>query len=279
MSDDVVKGRVRVAVGQPLVVPGDVTGNLERLESVVLQAAARGARLILFSESALNGYDHYGVGARTAFGVDDPAIKRLLHLSTQTRTTIVAGFFERQGTDVYNSAAIAQPDGSLLVQRKHEVTPLEVRSGGVVAGPRERVRFTVDGLVCAVLICADNGIPGMQQELASTGCDVILAPTAGLGSDEHVFHQSELTDESRLTAYLKAAASVCFISPEMSLRNNVALVCCNQMGYSAQHRYFHPGHACVLDRTGEITALIPGRFVAEHLREDWAVGFVSRRSS
>jgi hypothetical protein len=63
----------------------------------------------------------------------------------------------------------------------------------------------------------------------------------------------------------------------MSLQNNLALVCCNQMGYSAEHRYFHPGHACVMDRTGEITALIPGRFVAEHLREDWAVGFVSQR--
>ena len=277
MSVDSEKSQVRFAVGQPLVVPGDVAGNLQRIESIVRQVAARGARLVLFSESALNGYDHYGVGARSAVTVNDGAIAKLRDLATQTGTTIVAGFFERQGTDIYNSAAIAQPDGSLLVQRKHEVTPLEVRSGGVIAGPRERVRFTVDGLVCAVLICADGGIAGIQQELASTGCDVILAPTAGLGSDEHVFHQHELKDEARLAQYLKAAASVCFISPEMSLQNNLALVCCNQMGYSAEHRYFHPGHACVMDRTGEITALIPGRFVAEHLREDWAVGFVSQR--
>jgi predicted amidohydrolase len=267
-----------MAVGQPMVVPGDVAGNLLRIERIVVKAADRGARLILFSEDAINGYDHHGVGARSAVLIDSAEISKLRDLATKNRTTIVAGFFERQGTSIYNSAAIAQPDGSLLVQRKHEVTQLEVRTGGVMAGPRERVRFTVDGLSCAVLICADGGIKGIHEELAATGCEVILAPTAGLGSDEHVFHQSELSDQNRLAQYLKAAASVCFISPEMSLKYDMALVCCNQMGYSAEHRYFHPGHACVMDRTGEITALIPGRFVAEHLREDWAVGFVTRGS-
>lgn len=268
--------RLPVAVAQPMTVPGDVPGNVARMTELVRQAAGQGAKLVLFSESALNGYDHHGVGGATALAVDGPVIAQLAGLAQESGVAIVAGFFERDGGCVYNSAVLLSPDGAMVVQRKHQVTDLEKRSAGVVAGPRQRTIVTYRGFRLAILICADAGIEGIYAELAAAGVDVVLGPTAGLGDLAAAFRQHELSDEKRLKDYLQAAASVCFISPETCLRHKLALVCCNQMGWSEPHRYFHCGHAAVIDRTGEVTALIPGRFVVEHLRPQLAVGFVTR---
>ena len=267
-----------VAVAQSLVIPGDIHGNLARMEPLIMQAARQGARLVLFSECALNGYDHQGIGAASAIAADDPVIKRLRTLATTTHQALVVGFYERVQQQIFNSAAIALPDGRLLVQRKHLVTPIEIRTGHVQSGARERIIFEVGGFHFAILICADVGIVGIHEQLSSTGCDAILAPTAGLGSDDHAFFQAQLQNEHKLAEYLRAAESVCFISPATFLKYDMALICCNQMGYSQQHRFFHCGHSAIIDRTGETTALIPGRFVVEHLRPQLALGFISSRS-
>jgi hypothetical protein len=60
------------------------------------------------------------------------------------------------------------------------------------------------------------------------------------------------------------------------LQFNLAVAACNQCGWDEATGYFHPGGSSIVDRTGEVTAVIPPRFVFEHLRPDLAVGLVSK---
>jgi hypothetical protein len=54
-------GELGVALAQPLVVPGDVARNVANMEPLVADAARRGARLVVFSECGITGYDLTGV--------------------------------------------------------------------------------------------------------------------------------------------------------------------------------------------------------------------------
>ena len=47
---------IKIAVAQPYCVPGDIDGNLARMEELLLPLAERGAQLALFSEAGVTGY-------------------------------------------------------------------------------------------------------------------------------------------------------------------------------------------------------------------------------
>lgn len=255
---------MKIAVAQPLVVPGNVAENFRRMQPLVREARERGAALILFSECGLTGYDFAGRGRRAALDLDE--LGNIAALARRRRIAIVTGLYER---GPYNTAVAFLPDGRRIVQRKHKIAP---REPGVLAAPRQRHVFDYRGHRFGILICADTGARGIFGDLEAQGCDVVLLMTAGLGDAAKGFHQHEL--QTRQSQYLKAARSVCFVEPlvKRALRHRYAIAACNQCGH--QGAYFQPGHSAVITGAGEITALIPGRFVLEHLRPDLAVGSI-----
>lgn len=268
--------RLKIALAQPLAVPGDIAENLRRMTPLVASAAARGAELVLFSECGLTGYDLKGVAIRAAVSLDDPILMPVAELARQHNIAIVNGLFEKLDGRVYNTSVAWLPDGQRMVQRKREVTPIEKEHGVVAEADAHRI-FEFKGFRFAILICSDNDVVGVFAHLARRGCDLVLGPTAGCGSDTKGFHQNDLRDPARLEAYLKASEGVCFANPRRMLESSIAAAWCNQAGYDASTGYFHPGHSAIIDHTGEITALIPGRLIFEHLRPDLALGFVTRK--
>ena len=149
----------------------------------------------------------------------------------------------------------------------------------VVPAERARTLFEVAGFRCAILICSDDGMPGIYEELTAAGCDLVLLPTAGAGSVSLGFHQCDLADPERRRKYLDLAVPcISRDGVERCLRLNLAVAACNQAGWDAATGYFHPGGSSIVDRTGEVTAVIPAQFVFEHLRPDLAVGSVSAKA-
>jgi len=268
--------QLKVAVAQPLVVPGDVKRNIQNMQPMVAEAARRGAELIVFSECGINGCDLNGVGKAAAISLDDPALEQVARMARKHRIAIVAGLYEKQRDHVFNTAAVFFPDGRRVIQRKHKVD-LDAVKARAESAERQPTYFEVKGFRCAILICSDAGIPGVFDELATNRCDAAIVITAGAGSDTMGFHQSELANPERRKKYLDLAVSVLSReSLERCLMLHQALIACNQAGWDARSGYFHPGHSSVTDRTGEVTALIPIRFVFEHLRPDLAVGLITR---
>ncbi|HYG76534.1 MAG TPA: carbon-nitrogen hydrolase family protein [Planctomycetota bacterium] len=272
------EAELRVAVAQPLTVPGDVEGNIERMAPLIKEASERGAGLIVFSECAITGYDLKGVGAKAALSLDSREVGKMSKLAKKQRITIIAGLHEKQDGRLYNSACIFFPDGNRVVQRKHNVMDSEKQICPVLPGERKRTLFNVNGFTCAVLICADTGIPGIFDELAGEKCDAIISITAGAGDEKFGMRQSELGNPEKLKKYLDTALTC--IGQDMiatSLRLRIAQVACNQSGWKPETGYFHPGGSIVVDHTGETSVVIPPRFVLEHVKADMAIGTIHKK--
>ncbi|MCX5662718.1 MAG: carbon-nitrogen hydrolase family protein [Planctomycetota bacterium] len=272
--------RLNIALAHPMAVPGDIDENIRRMEPMVAQGAAQGADLVLFSECGITGYDLNKVAFNAAMDLDDPRFKLVDAMAKRHNVPILNGFYERRGDRVGNSAFVFYPDGKRLLQRKHNMVGYETGPVKVLAGDRKREIFEIKGFKLAILICADGGIPNIEEELAAQGVDCILAPTAGCGSTDKAFYQREMANPERRKAFVAAAESVCFLgrAVEQCIKLNIGMACCNQQGWIESMKYFQPGHAAVINRDGAMTALIPGRFMAEHIRPDLAMGFVSARS-
>lgn len=268
--------RLNIAVAQPLVVPGNVHENIRNMEPLVAEAARRQAQLVLFSECGITGYDLKGVGADAALSLEDPALNRVAAIARRHGVVLVAGLHEKRHDRLHNTAVVFFPEGRRVVQRKHLIMAAEKQVAPIVPAPRERTLFEVGGLQCAILICSDDGIPGIYEDLTAAGCDVVLLITAGAGSTELGFHQAELADPQRREKYLDLAVPcISRDGVDRCIKLNLAMAACNQAGWNPGSGYFHPGGSSITDRSGEVAAVIPPRFVFEHLRPDLAVAAVS----
>lgn len=272
-------GEIRVAVAQPLVVPGAVETNVRSMQSLVIEAARQNAQLVVFSECGITGYDLKGVGAKAAIALEDPLLKQIADMARDHKIAIATGFYENHGQDLYNAAAIFFPDGRRVVQRKHNVMAPEKAIAAVMPAERDRTILQIDGVHLALLICADAGIPGIFDELSEAGCDAVILLCAGAGDESFGMHQADLSDPARRKSY--AESIVRYLDSraiEQCLRLDMAQVACNQAGWDPVTRYFHPGGSSIINRTGEVTAVIPSNIVFELLRPELAVGVITPRN-
>ena len=162
--------------------------NLEaaiaQAEAALKAAAALGAAALVLPEVWLHGYNQPDIPAR-ALPLDSPPLNRLAAAAKNHRITLVSGYAERDGTRVYNSAAVFGPDGALLANHRK----LQLY------GPRERAlytagdaytTFTLNGESAAILICYDVEFASHIKALTDRGVTTILAPTANMTPFAHV---------------------------------------------------------------------------------------------
>ena len=192
--------------------------------------------------------------------------QKLLGLARKHGIVIVAGTLERAGKRLHMSAFVAYPDGRLLVQRKHRLTPTEL-GAGLTPGPEKRMVFSVDGVKCAICICADSGIENLYNKLADQGVQLSLHPTAGGGGRKFMKHAADLDDPRKLKSYLRDMEKVCFMGGAIKqcLQHHMCMIACNLSGDDGVGNY-HPGHAAIVDSRGKTVGLIPGEYVVEFLR-------------
>ncbi len=166
--------------------PGDKEFNLGRVREFVGQAAAQGVDLIVFPEMCLTGYWHVRRLSREeiealAEPVPDGRLSReLLELSRATGMTIGAGLIEL-GSDgkLYNSYAVAMPDGSCACHRKLHT----FISGHMESGSGYTVFDIPQGARVGVLTCYDNNIGENVRITALKGAEILLAPHQTGGCD------------------------------------------------------------------------------------------------
>lgn len=267
--------QIKLSVAQSLCYPGDVEGNLRRMEPLVSQAASADARLVLFAEGGVTGYEAAARSLDRAVVLGDDTCRQLHQMARQYQIVIAAGFMERNKDSIHISHGVFYPDGNLVVQRKTKPGPPEQKIAAFKPGPEERVLFEVEGIRCAITICADSGIENIYRKLSDAGVQLLLAPTAGCGPRHLGFSEASLDDPDTFERYLQAAESVVFVKEAIRKcrKYRIALAACNQMADDGID-YFHPGHSSIVDTTGEVAALIPGTFVFEHLRPRVAWGVI-----
>ncbi len=186
---------VTVAVVQAGSVMFDSNASVAKAEGLVAQAAARGARLVLFPEAFLGGYpkgEDFGarVGSRTPEGrklfrryfegavdVPGPATERLGWAAQEHGVWLVVGAIERSGGTLYCTVLFFAPDGSLAGKhRKVMPTAMERIIWGFGDGTTLPVIETGFGRTGAV-ICWENYMPLLRAAMYQQGIQLYCAPT------------------------------------------------------------------------------------------------------
>ena len=185
----------RVAVVQAAPVVFDCGATLAKVRKLAAEAAAGGARLVLFPEAFISGYPRgmsFGtvVGSRTQEGRDHfrqywessidipgPAVDELSALAAQLGLHIVIGVIERQGGTLYCTALILSPEGYLGKHRKVMPTAAERIIWGFGDASTLPVFDTPLGRLGAV-ICWENYMPLLRMAMYSKGVQIYCIPTA-----------------------------------------------------------------------------------------------------
>jgi len=187
---------VRVAVVQASAVPFDSDSCVDKAIQLIGEAAALGARVIVFPEAFIAGYPKglsFGlvVGARDSIGreefrlyldaaieVPGPHTQRMAEAAAAHGVYVVMGAIEREGGTCYCTALFFGPNGTLLGKhRKLMPTALERMIWGFGDGSTLTVIDSPYGKIGSV-ICWENYMPMLRMAMYSKGIALYCAPTA-----------------------------------------------------------------------------------------------------
>jgi len=167
----------------------DAAANIARAESLVREAAARGAQVILLQELFETPYfcieqepAHFAL-ATTA--EENPALRHFRAVARELGVVLPISFFERANQAYFNTVGMLDADGELLgIYRKSHIPNGPGYQEKQYFSPGDtgfRVWNTRYGRI-GVGICWDQWFPECARAMALMGAELLLYPTA-IGSE------------------------------------------------------------------------------------------------
>jgi NAD+ synthase (glutamine-hydrolysing) len=146
---------VRIAVGQFNATVGDLAGNVAKMTQMWSQAVEGGADLVLFPELAICGYPPEDLVYKKQFVKDNRAALDEL-VAACSQKTLVVGFVDHSGGELFNAAAVIQDGRIDAIYHKSLLPNYSVFDEQRYFVPgNQPVVFDVAGLRTAVTICQD----------------------------------------------------------------------------------------------------------------------------
>lgn len=170
-----------VAAVQFAPVAGDVGANVRTAAGLIRRAGAEDARVVVFPELVLTGYEPTLIRATPAVCLAegdvrlDPvreACRAAGAAAVVNGPVLMAGAEGRPGI----TSLVIGPDGALLT--RYDKTHLYGLETEVFAPGTADGRFTLDGVRFALATCYDNRFPDIAERAAADGCAVCLASSA-----------------------------------------------------------------------------------------------------
>lgn len=134
--------------------------------------------LIVLPELAFTGYameNREKVRELAEDPADSPSVELLTSLCWKGGYHAVAGFAEKAGEKLYNSAVLVGPEGLVSVYRKIHLFGNE--SDLFDPGPDAPAVYDIGGLKVGMMVCFDWFFPETARLLALAGADVIAHPS------------------------------------------------------------------------------------------------------
>ena len=180
-----------IAAAQAQPVCGDVTANLAKTVELTGVAADRGARLVVFPEKFLSGYEPgliAGDPARYAFEASDARIDPIREVCRRRGISVVVGAATRAAHGLHISSLVFDCRGE-------DVEPYHkqylYRSEAEIYRPGTRgCILELDGWRLALGVCYDSGFPEHARNVAIDGAHAYLV--SGLFSVKSGYHQSRI---------------------------------------------------------------------------------------
>jgi predicted amidohydrolase len=169
---------VRVAVAQTAPEIGANQRNLAQVIDQLGEAAASGAKLVVFPECALSGYlfDDVETCAAYAERIPGTATERLVEACSRWGTHVAIGILERATDAIYNSAVLLGPAGLIGHYRKAHLPGLGLDRFVAHGNTPFAVYDTPIGRV-GLAVCYDIRFPEPARIMALQGADIIALPT------------------------------------------------------------------------------------------------------
>ena len=152
---------------------GDIQANKDAIIEWLEQAASRTAKLVVFPEGILSGYD-LDIKQQSALAMNDDAIEEIAERAELLGTVACFGFIERDAGQYYVSQAFVG-EGLRLCYRKCHLTGWEKEhcSAGNILPVQD-----LGALQTGCLICYDSAFPQASQYLATQGAQLLISPTS-----------------------------------------------------------------------------------------------------
>jgi len=250
---------LHIAMASTSSLPGEVERNLEQIAGFVRRAATDGADLLLTPELSACGYGSYpDVLATAEVAGEGPISRRALALAAESGVVLGIGFAERNDR-LTISHIFAFPDGTFVVQRKNSPTgdeaPFEKPKGAASIQP-----FTVRGVCCGTLICADAGLRKREALLAGAGVEVVLLPSGAGGKRSARVITRELATKKGRQTYIAALQTLFWPGAQVEecIARGRSQATVNLTGFDGRV-HFHGGHGSLTNALGEVVAFFPGQ--------------------
>jgi 5-aminopentanamidase len=168
---------MKIAVYQGEGVNGEVAGALGMMRMNAVKAAAQGARMVIFPEMFLNGYNIGDAVFKLAEPSDGPSAATVGKIARETGVALLYGYPERSGDRIFNSACLVNAAGERIANyRKTHLYGSE--ENRVFQRGDSLVVAELKGLKLGILICYDIEFPEAVRALALAGAELIAVPTA-----------------------------------------------------------------------------------------------------
>jgi predicted amidohydrolase len=162
---------MRIGHCQIVSKPGDFEGNLAKVVQGLEKAHKDRVEVLSFPECYLTGYqDTEEEVHKHAFAADSAKMMQVLDRTSHFDTTLIVGFNELRGKDLYNTCLVAYK-GHLLGLYSKCAAYLKFHNQG-----RDFPVFEHNGVKFGVIICADGGYVEPSRILALKGAKIIFAP-------------------------------------------------------------------------------------------------------
>jgi predicted amidohydrolase len=162
---------IAVAVVQSIAVPGDLPRAASDHARLAILAARQGARLAVFPELSLTGYD-LGLTRADALTPDDPRLQLLQQVADAHEIVIVAGAPLESANGLHIGALCFSPRRPAVTYSKRFLHEGEQQA---FAAGRGGEPLSVRDHVVGLAICAEITHPEHATEAAQRGADIYAA--------------------------------------------------------------------------------------------------------
>jgi len=220
----------------------DLERNLQKAEDLILEASDRGAEVAALPENfAFMGSDKDRAGIAQDF--NGPIVTRLKRIAKERSMILVGGSFleicEKGDGKPFNTSVIIDPGGNIAgIYRKLHLFDVDLpgsptyRESDYISPGDETVVQEIEGIKFGLSICYDLRFPELYRQLAMSGADFILVPSAF----------TLMTGKDHWHPLLQARA----------IENQVFVLAPAQEGSHGRHLTY--GHSAIIDPWGTVLA-------------------------
>ncbi|MFL9966802.1 carbon-nitrogen hydrolase family protein [Paraburkholderia sediminicola] len=186
---------LRIAAAQAQPVSGDVAANIARTVELTDLAAGLGAKLVVFPEKFLSGYEPdliAGDPAKYAFDARDPRLEPIRAICRAREIAVIVGAATRDQRNpgaLHISSLIFNRSGD-QIEPYHKQYLFSSESRIYQPGSQGCMLLELDGWRLAPSVCYDSGFPEHARLAALNGAHAYLA--SALFSAKTGYHQSRI---------------------------------------------------------------------------------------